>query len=299
MDQQERYQPATFVRTPGTVSMAVTTSTTSITPYTCYSLTSSILGPERTRSDRESAYHDFISLLSNSPIGTANTASSYRTAKTRVEVESSGSCVDTLIQHASIAHRTQDRSNRQIFVRGLRLNKSIVVNLEGMTMLDALLRHLQEVTRIDSNVIRLSYSGRKLSIFIENIPNNTTPIATIFPASSEIPGSIAQALTTRYSQFMVQSCVRVHRILLAAHHFGWNDMVLYNIAYHYWNEDCKICHAMCWKAVDDEVASQLKSPPRSLPHTESTKQSIQTRIKRTSFKSIFRYQGLDLYNNSS
>jgi hypothetical protein len=296
-DHQEHSQPATSVRTPGTASMALTVSTMSITPYTYYSLTSSILGAEGTRSDRDSTYHDFMSLLSNSTVGTTNTRSTYTTAKARIEVERSEGSVDTMLQHALTARRIHDPLSRQIFVKGLQLNKSIVVNLERMTTLDDLLRHLQDLTGVNPDVIRLTHGSRKLSWSLEDIPSNATVIATVTCASSEMLGDKAQALTMRYSQFMVQSCVKVHKMLHEddGYRYFWKNDVLCDIADHYWRDECKICHELCWKAVDDEVMAQYKSPPRSMLHPESIIQSVQTRIKRTSIKSIFRYQGLDLY----
>lgn len=176
-DHQEICQPETFVRTPKTTSMFLTLPSSSITPsYTYYSLTSSIVGAEHTRSDRESTYHDFLSLLSNPTIGTTNTASTYRTAKARIEVEISESSFNTVVQHASMARRIY--GPRQIFVKCLQLNKSIVVNLENMTVLDDLLCHSQKLTGVNPQVVRLFHGGRKLSA-IEDLPSNATVMATI------------------------------------------------------------------------------------------------------------------------
>lgn len=311
-DHEEYCQPATSVRTPKTASMVLTTSTSSITPYTYYSLTSSIVGAEGTRSDRESIYHDFMSLLSTSTIGTTNSVSTYRTARANIEVESAGSSIDTVMQHTSAARRICDSTSRQIFVKGLQPDKSIVVNLEHITTLDDLLRYLQDRTGINPRVISLFHGSRKLSLPIVDLPSNATVMATIICASFGYhPGRMAELLTMRYPQFLVQSCDRVHKMLdedeyFMNSHFSKNNHVLSDIADHYWRDDCNICQALCWKTVDDEVKAQMESSvdqdnidpsSRSLLHTESLKHSIQTRIKRTSIKSIFRYQRLDMYKD--
>lgn len=316
-DHQQYHQPATSVRTPKTTSMVLTKSTSTVTPYTYYSLTSSILGPEGTRSDRESTYHDFMSLLSSSTIGTTNTASTYRTARAKIEAGSSESSVHTTMQHASAARRTRGPASRQIFVKGLQLNKSIVVNLENMTSFESLPSYLEDVTGVPRRYIRLSHCGRELTQ-IEDLPSNATVMATITWISPEFTlGYMAGRLKTRYSEFTAQSCVQVLGMLERDEYFhNFADIfsqrgdVLSDIADHYWRDTCKICQPLCWKAVDDEVMGlreeyderftkrdDIHSSFRSLLRPASLKQSIQTRVRNTSIKSIFRYQGLDMYKD--
>ncbi|KAF2036427.1 hypothetical protein EK21DRAFT_83403 [Setomelanomma holmii] len=170
-----------------------------------------------------------------------------------------------------------------------------------MNILDDLLSELHDLTGTSPEVIILTLGGRKIPALIKDIPNNATVMATYKSSSygyNPYSGRMAQQLTERYRSFMTYSCGKVHRMLeedeyFRNSNFGSESRVLSDIADHYWRDGCKTCQPLCWKAADDEVMAQFpvdaKAKKKSTDGDSTiSKQSIQTRIKRTSVKSIFR-----------
>jgi hypothetical protein len=174
------FQPSTSVRTPESATMVLSTATGVGNSSTYFSLTSSLLESGSSRPDYETAYEDFVSLLSGLTIGTVKTATTYRTAWADSQTDPSQTSFESSARYGAHKIPGRDIYSRQVFVQGLVSRKTLVVNLQCLNVADDLYRFLEKETGISKEMFQLTMHGRKLpaTMLAEDIPGNSTITAT-------------------------------------------------------------------------------------------------------------------------
>lgn len=283
-ERDQTYFPTKSVNTPKSATMAVSTVKSTIDPSIYYSLTSCLLESGASRSDRESAYEEFMSLLSG------GTVVSYKTASD-IRISEASDLAGLVGGHNNPSNRPRS-STRQIFVRGLTSTPSLVINLERFNFTEDLCDYLHGVTNIHPDQFSLNLDGRPLKngMPVVDIPENVTITATISTSThfDEFAGQYGtRRLRARNSQFTAYSCSRAYTIMLIYGQFEYEyDALLFELSSHYKYENCQVC---CTEFCRATVLAEMKM------RSENFKRQKASRIRHRSIQQIFRYQGLDLY----